>query len=126
MSLRTPIKQARGLGSAKDGTAHFIAQRVSALLLIPLAIWLMCGLVGLVGADHAAATAWVAAPMNTVFLVVFLAAMFYHSELGVQVVVEDYVHTEGLKMLTLLLSKFVHILFGVAAILAVLRVSLGG
>lgn len=127
MNYRTPIKEARGLGSARDGTHHWWVQRVSAVALIPLSLWFVASLVALMTGDggYPAAAEWVAAPHVTVLLVLFLAVGFYHSELGVQVVIEDYVHTGWLKITSLLLSKFVHYLLAAIGIYAVLRIAFG-
>lgn len=127
MKYRTPIKEARGLGSAKDGTHHWWVQRVSAVALIPLSLWFVASLVSMMTGDGglSAAAGWVAAPHVTVLLVLFLAVGFHHAELGVQVVIEDYVHTGWLKMTALLLSKFFHYLLAAIGIYAVLRIAFG-
>lgn len=124
--MRTPLSQARGLGSAKSGTHHWIMQRITAVALVPLGLWLAASLACLAGADFLAVREWVAAPFNTVALILFFAAGFYHSELGLQTIVEDYVHSESLKVITLLVLKFIHIVLAAAVIVAVLRISLGG
>lgn len=125
MKLRTPVKHARGLGSARDGTAHWWAQRLSALALIPLGIWLMASLIALLQVDYATARDWVGDPLNALLLVVTLGTLFYHSWLGVQVVVEDYVHGKSSKLVTLVISQFLHILFAALGIFAVLRIAFG-
>lgn len=127
MKYRTPIKQARGLGSAKDGTHHWWVQRVSALALVPLSLWFVASLVSLMTGDggFSGAAEWVAVPHVTVLLVLFLAVGFHHAEVGVQVVIEDYVHAGWLKMTALLLSKFFHYLLAAIGIYAVLRIAFG-
>ena len=126
MDLRTPLARARGLGSAKEGLNHWWAQRVTAVALVPLTLWFVVSLLTVVGEDYAQLAAWIGSPLNTVLLVAFLFSMYYHVYLGLQVVIEDYVHTEAVKLATLLAVKFLLILLGAAAILAVLRIAFGG
>lgn len=125
MSLRSPLSRARGLGSAKDGVHHFWVQRVSAVALVPLTLWFVFSVAQLAGGDFYAVRHWVSAPSVAIMLVLFLATTLYHSALGVQVVIEDYVHHEGLKLAALMGQKFLHAIVGVASIFAVLRVALG-
>jgi len=124
MSYRSPLGHARGLGSAKQGTHHFWVQRVTAVALIPLTLWLVFSLAKLPLANFEAVHWWVAAPSVAVALVLFIAAACYHSTLGVQVVIEDYVAGEGSKIVLLLLSKFAHTIAAVAGIFAVLKIAL--
>lgn len=125
MSFRTPVKQARGLGSARSGVHHWWVQRVTAIALIPLGVWFAASLIALLGADYVTATAWLSMPFNAVLTSLFLLVMFYHSWLGVQVVVEDYVHAEGLKVASLLLIKFAHVLLAAFGVFVVLRIAFG-
>jgi succinate dehydrogenase / fumarate reductase membrane anchor subunit len=124
MNLRSPLGQARGLGSAKDGTHHFWVQRVSAVALIPLSLWFVFSVANLAGADYEQVRWWVGYPAVAVTLVLFIAATLYHSMLGVQVVIEDYVGNEAAKITALLLSKFFHLVVAVASIFAVLKIAL--
>jgi succinate dehydrogenase / fumarate reductase, membrane anchor subunit len=124
MSLRSPLGRARGLGSAKDGTHHFWVQRVSAVALVPLSLWFVFSLASLPGASYAQVQWWVGYPAVAVTLVLFIAAALYHSMLGVQVVIEDYVGHEGMKITALLLSKFFHFAVAAASIFAVLKIAL--
>jgi len=126
MNLRTPISRARGLGSAKEGVNHWWAQRMTAVALTPLSLWFVISLVFLVHAEHAEVVHWIANPLNTVLLVLLLVSTFYHAMLGLQVVIEDYVHVEGVKLAALLLMKFLLIVLGTLAVLAVLRIAFGG
>jgi succinate dehydrogenase / fumarate reductase membrane anchor subunit len=126
MSLRTPLARARGLGSAKEGVNHWWAQRITAVALVPLTLWFVIFLLRIAHADYFTAVAWISWPINTVLLVALLFTTFYHAYLGVQVVIEDYVHAEGVKLASLLAVKFLLILLGGAAILAVLRIAFGG
>jgi len=124
--LRSPLSRARGLGSAKEGVHHFWVQRVSAVALIPLALWFVFSVALFVGGDYTSAKHWVAAPSVAITLVLFLATALYHSMLGVQVIVEDYVANEGAKLALLLFSKFAHAVLAVSAIFAVLTIALKG
>jgi succinate dehydrogenase / fumarate reductase membrane anchor subunit len=126
MPFRSPLGKVRGLGSAKDGTHHWWMQRVTALALIPLAIWFVVGVIALAGQDHAAFTAWVKNPVSATLLVVLIAATFHHAQLGLQVVIEDYVHHEGLKLASVLAVKFAAVLLAGIGIVSVLRIAFGG
>jgi succinate dehydrogenase / fumarate reductase membrane anchor subunit len=125
-ALRHPLKRVKGLGSARSGVAHWWQQRVTALALIPLALWFAVSAIGLIGADLGTARAFVAAPVNAVLLALAVAALFWHSYLGIQVVVEDYVQGEAVKLATLLTLKFAHFALAAAGVFAVLKVALGG
>lgn len=125
MQMRTPLSRAKGLGSAKQGSHHWWLQRVTAIALIPLVLWFVFCVVGLVGAGYEEAVAWVASPFNTVLLIAFLWAMFYHLSLGLQVVIEDYVHQEMVKISALIIMKLAAALLGLAGAVAVLRIALG-
>ncbi|HJS33660.1 MAG TPA: succinate dehydrogenase, hydrophobic membrane anchor protein [Alphaproteobacteria bacterium] len=124
--MRSDLARARGIGAAKDGVAHWWAQRLTALALIPLALWFVGSIIGLVGASHSAALAWIGSPATAVLLIVLIAATFHHAQLGVQVVIEDYVHHEGLKVAAVVVVKAVAILLAVAAVLAVLKIAVKG
>ena len=123
MSARTPIARVRGLGSAKGGTHHWWMQRVTAVALVPLTLWFVLSLIGLAGADHAAAAAWIASPATTVLMLLLIAATFHHLQLGLQVVIEDYVHGEAAKIACIMGVKFASVALAVAAGVAVLKVA---
>jgi succinate dehydrogenase / fumarate reductase membrane anchor subunit len=123
--LRNPLKTARGLGSAKDGTHHFIVQRITAIALVALGLYVLGLVVYLAGADYATVRGAVANPCNAVILVAFLVAMFWHAQLGMQVVIEDYVHTPWLAVTSQLAVRFVCVLAAIASVLAVIRIALG-
>ena len=125
MSLRAPLGKVLGLGTAKDGTGHWWAQRVSAVALALLGLWFVASLVSLDNMQHATAIAFIAAPLNSVLMVLLCATLAYHSYLGVQVVIEDYVHAPGIKVVALIASRFAHILVASASVYAILRVGLG-
>jgi succinate dehydrogenase / fumarate reductase membrane anchor subunit len=125
MSLRSPLGRVLGMGSAKDGTGHWWAQRVSAVALVPLTLWFFISLLDLPALDYGTVFAWAKLPLNGLLMVLLVAVLTYHSYLGTAVVIEDYVHGSGRKLVSLLLLKFLYVLFGGAAILAILRVALG-
>ena len=122
---RTPLKDVRGLGSAKDGTHHFIVQRLTALALIPLTCWFLYFVIGLMQADYLTATDAVARPFNAMLLVAFLVAMFWHTQLGMQVIIEDYVHSHALALTAQIAVRFICILGALASVFAVVRIALG-
>ncbi len=126
MSLRSPLGRVRGLGSAKSGTEHFWAQRVTAVALIPLTLWFVYSILALGDGEHAVASAWMQSPLNAVLLLLLVVATFHHMQLGLQVVIEDYIHVEYMKIVMLVIVKGASLLLGVAAAFAVLKVSFGG
>lgn len=123
MSLRTPLGRARGLGTAKTGTRHWWAQRVTAVALLPLSIWFIVAMLGILGSDYAAIKAWLAAPLPAILMILFVATVFYHAQLGLQVVIEDYVHSEGIKLTLLMTLKLASIAFAATAVFAVFKIS---
>lgn len=123
--LRNPLKTARGLGSAKDGTHHFLVQRVTAIALIFLSLYVLGLVISWIGGDYATVRASVAHPCNAVLLVAFLIAMFWHAKLGLQVVIEDYVTHHGLALASQLAVVFICVLAALASVLAVIRIALG-
>lgn len=126
MSLRSPMGRALGLGAAGEGASHWWSQRVTAVGLIILTLWFVAALLGFADFSHAAMTAWVAEPINSVLLILLTATLVCHSQLGVQVVLEDYVTHHGLKIATLLLINFIHVALAALGIFAVLRIAFGG
>ncbi len=125
MNLSTPLAKARGLGSAKSGTHHWIAQRLTAIALIPLSIWFVFSLVCMTELSHQAAIEWIQSPLVAVFLLLFIIAMFHHAQLGIQVVIEDYIECNVVKITGLVLLKLVSIFAALAAAIAVLKIYLG-
>ncbi len=125
MSRRNPLGAARGLGSAKSGTGHWWAQRATALALIPLGLWFAVAALQITHADYVDVVTWLHEPQTAILLSLFLTALFYHAWLGVQVVIEDYVHTEWLKVMTLLVIKGACILLAVAGVFTALRIAFG-
>ena len=124
--LRSPLGRALGLGSAKEGVEHWWAQRVSALALIFLGLWFAAEVIALAGADRATMLAWLHRPLPAILTILLLAAVFYHAALGLQVVIEDYVHSEWLKLSSLAAMRLISIGLAVAGIFAVLRIAFGG
>ncbi len=126
MDLRTPIKNARGLGSAKNGVTHWWLQRVTAVALVPLVIWFAFSLASNAGGNHAEVTAWIASPLTAGLFILLIGTVFFHAQLGLQVVIEDYVHGKVAQLACLLAVKFLAFILAVTGILAVLRIALGG
>ena len=124
--LRTPLSRARGLGSARQGVHHWWAQRITAVALIPLVVWFAISLVMMSGADYDVVRAWVGSPVVMVLLILTITIGLHHGQLGMQEVVEDYVHSEGLKLALIVLLRFTAVFFGLAAIVAILRIGFGG
>jgi succinate dehydrogenase / fumarate reductase membrane anchor subunit len=124
--LRTPLARARGLGSAKHGVHHWWAQRLTAVALIPLVVWFAVSLVMLSGADYGVARAWIGSPLVMVLLTLTIVVGLHHAQLGMQVVIEDYVHADGVKLALVMAVRFVAVFFGLAAIVAILRIGFGG
>ena len=123
--LRNPLARARGLGSAKEGVGHWMQQRITALALVFLTVWFVLVALSLVHTDYATARATIARPWNAVLLVALIVTMFKHAVLGLQVVIEDYVHTRWLEVASLVAIKFIAVLAALSGVLAVLRIALG-
>jgi succinate dehydrogenase / fumarate reductase membrane anchor subunit len=121
MSLRNPLARAKGLGSAKDGTAHWWHQRLTAIALALLTPWFVVFAVGLIGADQAAVQGAIARPLTATLLAAFVLSLFWHARLGLQVVVEDYIHG-ALEVVLQIAIKFVYALAAIAALLAIGRI----
>jgi succinate dehydrogenase / fumarate reductase membrane anchor subunit len=124
-SMATPRARVKGLGSARTGTGHFWAQRLTGFALVPLTLCFVLTLVGLAGADHAKAVATLKSPLTGILMLGFVLAGAYHMRLGMQVIIEDYVHGEGAKVLLLMLNTLFAALVGLASVYALLRISFG-
>jgi succinate dehydrogenase / fumarate reductase membrane anchor subunit len=123
--LRSPLSKVRGLGSAKDGTEHWWLQRLTALTLIPLALWFVYSMMWVaVGADSEALQQWIKSPFVAIALVILFIALSVHARLGLQVVIEDYVHHHGRRIGLLILNKLVMFFLMVISIIAVLKIHL--
>jgi succinate dehydrogenase / fumarate reductase membrane anchor subunit len=125
MSLRTPLGTVLGLGAAKAGVKHWWSQRVTAVGLALLGVWFVISLLCLGSFDYSAVTTWIANPINATLLSIFVATLSFHSQLGVQVVIEDYVHG-AMKTISIVLSNFLHVVVGALGVIAVLRIAFGG
>jgi len=123
MSLRSPLARVLGHGSAKEGVHHWWMQRLTSIALLPLTVWFVVALLSLPLHDRASVAAWVANGWTPLLLIVFVLVATWHSRLGVQVVIEDYVPAAGTKTFSLILSTFAHFLVAAAAIFAVLKVA---
>lgn len=124
MSLRTPLSKALGLGSAKGGTDHWWAQRLTAVGLVMLGLWFAVSLASLPDFGYAAVNAWLSAPMTTILAALLVATLSYHSHLGVQVVIEDYMRG-SLKVAALMIATFLHVLVAAAGLISLFSVAFG-
>ena len=120
--LRTPLARARGLGSARYGVHHWWAQRLTAIALIPLVVWFAISLVMMSGADYGAVRAWIGSPVVMVLLILTIAVGLHHGQLGLQVVIEDYVHTRSLELGLQVLVRFACVLGALTAVVAIGRI----
>jgi succinate dehydrogenase / fumarate reductase membrane anchor subunit len=125
-SLRSPLGTVTGLGSAKSGVHHWWLQRLTSIALVPLTIWFAVSLASLPSLDHVTVIAWMAQSWTSLLLVLLVLVATYHSQLGVRVVIEDYVHNTGSRTLILVLLTFLHAFLAVAGVFAILKVAFGG
>lgn len=123
--FRNDLARVRGLGSAKEGVQHWWVQRVTAILLVPLAIWLLVGLVAHVGDGYRPVVRWLSHPVSLAGFLLLLGAGFWHLALGLQVVIEDYVHREGCKLALILAARFACLVLALAGILSLLFIAFG-
>lgn len=122
--MRSPLGRARGLGSAKAGAAHWWAERITALALVPLSLWFLCAVVRLLGASRQDVVSWMAGPLPIVLMIALVIATFHHLQLGLQVVIEDYVDNDAVRIGGILLVKGLSVLLAIACIVSVLRIGL--
>lgn len=120
-AFRTPLKVVRGLGSAREGTGHWWGQRVTAIALAPLSIWFLWFVGTLPSADHATVSAALGQPLSAVLMLAFVFTLFYHAYLGLQVVIEDYVHPRALEITLMVLIRFAAVLAVLSTAIAILR-----
>lgn len=122
--LRSPLGRARGLGSARAGLHHWWWQRLTAIALVPLTLWFICGAIRMTGASQAAVKEWLHSPLSMTLMLALIVATFHHLQLGLQVVIEDYVHKDATRMAALLVMKAACVLLALACIVSVLRLGL--
>jgi len=125
MKFRTPLARVRGLGSAKSGSHHWWMQRLTAVALVPLSLWFVASLIRVVSADHATVIAWLHSPLVAILCCALIVAIFYHGQLGLQTVLEDYVHAEWRKLVSIVLMKLVSLLLAATCLFAVLSIAFG-
>jgi succinate dehydrogenase / fumarate reductase, membrane anchor subunit len=123
--MRSPVGRAIGLGSAKEGVEHWWLQRITAVALVPLSLWFVIAIIRLVGADVDSVRDWVGNPLAAILLVLLLIATFYHASLGLQVVIEDYLHAELTKLGLIIIVRLGCFALAVAGMFAVLSMALG-
>lgn len=123
--FRSDLGRVRGLGSAKEGVHHWWMQRLSAIALVPLALWFVAALIAHTGAGYHAVSAWLSSPVVFGLMVLLVSATFYHAALGLQVIIEDYIHREGVKIALILLMKFSCALLALASVVSLLVIAFG-
>jgi succinate dehydrogenase / fumarate reductase membrane anchor subunit len=126
MSLRSPLGRVLGAGAAHDGVRHWWRQRLTSIALVPLTVWFVVSLLTLPSLGYATLIAWLSQSSTALLLILLVLTAAWHSQLGVRVVVEDYVHGTGARTLMLVVSSFAHVLLAAAGVFAVLRVAFGG
>jgi succinate dehydrogenase / fumarate reductase, membrane anchor subunit len=123
--MRSPLARAIGLGSAMEGVGQWWAERVSAVALVPLTLWFAASIIAHTGSDYATFTVWLRTPFATTLMILLLIALFHHTALGLQVVIEDYVHS-GVKFAAVIAVRLGCIALAAAGVLATLRIAFGG
>ena len=122
-NFRTPLSRVKGLGSAKEGTDHFWVQRLTAIALVPLVLWLAFSIASLQGMDYLTVREWLSQPFNAIVMIIFMTAGFYHSRLGLQVVIEDYIGSHGPRTAAIIAVTFVAVALGITGVFSVLRIA---
>jgi len=125
-NFRTPLKKVKGLGSAKEGTAHFWSQRLTAIALVPLVLWLAFSVASLPDMDYIAIREWLSQPFNAIVMILFLIAGFHHARLGLQVVIEDYISSHVARTAAIIAVTFIAAALGVTGVFSVLRIAFAG
>ncbi|MEE9194540.1 MAG: succinate dehydrogenase, hydrophobic membrane anchor protein [Alphaproteobacteria bacterium] len=126
LALRTSLGRARGLGSARVGVEHWWLERLLAIALVPLMLWFAFAVAARTGADHGAVVEWIGSPLNTVLMILMIGAAFRHGQIGLCNVIEDYVKIERVRFALVLLVQFAAAALGLASIIAVLKIAVGG
>ena len=124
MNYQSPLAKVIGLGSAKEGSGHWWWQRMTAIALVPLTLWFVYSVAKLTGPCLEDVDAWMASPVTSTLLIAFVVSLFYHTQLGLQVVLEDYVHHEGLKIFTILAVKAISVMLIILSTISILQVAL--
>lgn len=122
--MRSQLGRVRGLGAAKSGVGHWWVQRLTALALVPLSLWFIFNVLHLLGAPHEAVIDWISSPWTIVLMIALVVATFQHAQLGLQVVIEDYIHDDAVRLAALLAVKAAAILLGMACVVSVLKMGL--
>ncbi len=122
--FRSDLAKAKNLGSAGHGSGHWLAQRITAVVLIPLIIWIIYSIVNMLGADYEQFTAWLSQPINAVLMILFVIASFYHAVLGSQVIIEDYISNEGFRVSKIIGQKLFFTAAGIACVFSILKIAL--
>ncbi len=126
MDMQSPLGRVRGLGSAKEGTGAWFAERLTALAMIPLTLWFVAVVIAGLDADYAAMKAWMARPGNLTLMVLLLGFAFWHTALALTVILEDYVHNKPVEMAAVIAVKLGSLLLGVFSVVALLKIGVGG
>lgn len=124
MSFRSPLGKVRGLGSAKNGTHHWWMQKITAVALIPLTIWFVASIVQMTQSDYEVVITWMNSPIVAILMTLFIITSIYHLKLGLQVIIEDYFHTEGTKMALQIFVTFGCFALGITALFSILKIAL--
>ena len=122
-SLQTPLHKVQGMGASHSGTGHFWRERVTAVALVPLSLWFLYAMLGLAGTSEVTALQFLAHPWNALLMAGFIVFSLYHAALGLQVVVDDYIHTAGTKIFLLLVIRFSVIAIGSTCLFAIVRIA---
>jgi len=125
MATRAAIARVKAQGSAHEGAGHWMTQRLTAIANIPLVLWFIVSAASLSAAGYTEVRAWLAAPLNAILMVLLIVSVVWHARLGIQVVIEDYVHQKGTKVASLVALKLAAVALAVSCLVAILRVSLG-
>lgn len=125
MTMETPLARVRGLGSAREGAHHWWIERLTSVSTLMLFVWLLVSLLRLPGFDYRTITEWLQSPLAAVPMLLLIVSTFWHLKLGMQVVIEDYVHEDGWKFLSILLLNFLTVIGAAFALFAVLKIAIG-